>query len=122
MSRWKPAASSLHMTLDAEWSPQTVGIDGNRECREASLAIGAVTRENKRRRLAAAEVETDTVLERVNGALVHDLLVERMISSMKVRADDARTRKSRLHKQRCVNTEPLKRVSEQLSTQCLAST
>ena len=48
-------------------------------------------------------VETDTVLESVNDALVHDLLVERMLSSVKVRVDDAGTRKSRLHKKRRVN-------------------
>ena len=80
MTRWRPAAFLLDMTSDAEWSPQIADIDGNKECREASLKIGAVTRENKRRRLAAVEVETDTALESVNGVLAHDLLVHRMIS------------------------------------------
>ena len=91
------------LTSDSEWSPHAVELSGNRDCQEASFKINAVTRENRKRRLAVVETESDTVLESINGALVHDVLVERMISSVKIKADETGTRKSRLHKKRRIN-------------------
>ena len=66
------------------------------------MSINAVTKENKRRRSGPVECETDLVLRSVSDSLVQDKLLERMIASVKVRADTAGTRKARVHRKRTI--------------------
>ena len=71
---------------------------------DCAVSINAVTKENKQRRSGPVECESDLVLQSVCESLVQDKLLERMIASVKVKADTSGTIKTRLHCKKTIGT------------------
>ena len=87
----------MTLTSEHDWIPTSVDISHSGCESDYAMSINAVTKENKRRRSGPVEFETDLLLGSVSDSLVQEKLLERMIASVKVRADTAGTRKARVH-------------------------